>query len=77
MLAFIFFAFFSHHFWDMTAMTQICKISKKLLAKRYNAIGYCFKMFYLEQIYMRLDMELNMFEFNLVHGEFSITFALI
>ena len=49
-------------------MTPICKISKKLLAKRYNAIDYCFKMLYLELIYMRLDMKLNMLEFDLVHS---------
>ena len=28
------------------------------------------KMFYLEHIYIKLDMKPNMFEFNLVHGEF-------
>ena len=32
-------------------------------------------MFYLERIYMRLNLKSNMPESNLVHGEFSVTFA--
>ena len=57
---------------------KLFKKSQEILPLiKYNALDYCLEMFFLEQIYLRLDMKSNMFEFNLVHGELSITVALI
>ena len=42
---------------------------------RQNNLGY--RLFSLEHIYIIFDMKLNIFDFNLVHGEFSTAFALI
>ena len=77
LLFFILFLSFRPIFAKLSCKKVFKKSQEILPLIKYNALDYCLEMFFLEQIYLRHDMKSNMFEFNLVHGELSITVALI